>query len=89
MDTFIVSLWNLSFQQYLAFALLLMLLYRYTGAMVCLAVMVTGASLWRVCYGEALPALLLLLLIGSALGVLIFYAERYRSMRKANRFFVQ
>lgn len=83
-----MSLWNISFQQYLAFALLLVLLWRYTGMMVCLAVMALGISLWRFCYGEPLPALLLLLLIGSALGMLCFCIERYRSTRKVNRVFI-
>ena len=89
MDRVIVSLWSFSFQQYLAFALLLVLLYRYTGMMVCLALMAVGISLWRVCYGEALPALLILLLIGSALGMLLFYAERYRTTRKTPRLYAE
>ncbi|MDU4095401.1 MAG: hypothetical protein E7H57_19365 [Pantoea sp.] len=83
-----MSLWNISFQHYLAFALLLVLLWRYTGVMVCLAVMALGISLWRACYGEPLPALLVLLLIGSALGMLLFCVERYRATRKVNRLFI-
>lgn len=82
-----MSLWNITFQQYLAFALLLILLYRYTGVMVCLAMMAAGVSIWRFCYGEPLPAMLTLLLIGSALGVLFFYVERYRTGRKTQRYF--
>ena len=84
-----MSLWSLSFQQYLAFALLLVLLYRFTGMMMCLAVITVGLSLWRVCYGEPLPALLILLLIGSALGILFFYAERYRTTRKTPRLYAE
>lgn len=85
-----MSLWTISFQHYLAGALLLILLYRYTGMMVCLAVMAVGISFWRVCYGEPLPAMLILLLIGSALGMLLFCAERYRAgqrLRARQRYF--
>ena len=82
-----MSLSSVTFQQFLAFALLLILLYRYTGVVVCLTIMAAGASLWHFCYGEPLPALLVLFMIGSALGVLCHRVERYRTVQKVSRFY--
>ena len=81
-----MSLWGLNFQQLLAIALLLVLLWRYTGMMICLAVITPGASVWRFYYSEPTPAMLVLLMVGGALGMLCFCVERYRTARAPSRF---